>query len=141
MKVTFRETGGMVAYRGVKSATDLWRNGETRDVKAAVGEHLLKTHPANFVEPAEYKAEQAEAAAAAHKAANPATPAGDPKAASQPGETAGEDLSALTPAEKELYAAAAKKVDLNQELTAEEQAVFDKLEAAEATAAANATQE
>ena len=130
IELTFRSTDGMKSYRDLPTP---WVNGTTREVADVKGKYLLKNFPLNFFLSgvAAQNAQAAEEAARLKaEAAAKAPPAGDPNAASQTaGDTTGAAIGELTDEQVELYKSACDKIDKKEELTAEEQAVVDIVEA------------
>lgn len=127
-KIGFRSSNCMLTYMDRPT----WRNGDTRDVTDEMAEHLCHTFPDNFMPAEEMKKQiRAEKAAAKQAATDDglSAPAGDPDALAAMGEKGGVDTSGLDEAEAKLYDIAVAKIDKGEELSADEQAVFDKVEA------------
>ncbi len=125
MKIVFVKTSGMIGFVDQPK----WKDGDVRDVKKSRAEYLLSTHPANFMKADDYTDKVKKDAADIIKvdeAKKNARPHGHPVEA---GDTTGADTTALTAEENLLFESAAKKIDNNEVLTEEEQAVFDKVEA------------
>lgn len=126
MKIGFLSTAPMQTYMDKPT----WHNGDTRDVTEKQGKYLIKTFPDNFMPADDMKEKLKDDKSAAKQAAiddSLAAPAGHPDA--QAGEMGGVDTSGLSEEEAKLYESAVAKIDKGEDLSGDEQAVFDKVEA------------
>lgn len=134
MKIGFTSTPALPAYR---TRYAMITDGEIADFTKTEAERLLETMPDNFRTVEAHKKFLADGAAVAEKEsldADAAGPRGDTQNESS-GDTTGTNTDELTDDEKAIFDIAAKKVDEGDDLTEEEIAIMDKVEAAEAAAA------
>ena len=135
MKIGFLSTSAMKSY---KDRPD-FRNGDTRTVTDERYKHLCETFPLNFFPAGEMKQKlksDKDAVAQAVEDLTLSAPAGymDTQDGQSIGEHAAVDTSGLSEAEAKLYEIAVAKIDKGEDLSDDEKAVFDKVEAQTASA-------